>query len=114
MFRHDNISHNHEAVAPARLFQHAEEAVAPACGAQKWPAAVTRTGDKVQVMSAVVAMEAARHDEPYATSSIAAHPCKKRKDGAPSFHFGKKESRAWRRVGHPPGNKHRGLGGLVA
>ncbi len=43
----------------------------------------TRTRDKVQVIGAVEAMQAARRDEVYAISSIAAHPCKKRKDGAP-------------------------------
>jgi RHS repeat-associated protein len=34
-------------------------------------------------MGTVVAMQAARHDKHYAISGIAAHPCKKRKDGAP-------------------------------
>jgi hypothetical protein len=34
-------------------------------------------------------MQAARHDKHYAISGIAAHPCKKRKDGAPTFRYGK-------------------------
>src|SRR6266403_1073041 len=47
------------------------------------------TRDKVQVIGTVVAMQAARHDKHYAISGIAAHPCKKRKDGAPTFRYGK-------------------------
>jgi hypothetical protein len=43
----------------------------------------------VQLIGAVVAMQSARHDKRYAISSIAAHPCKKRKDGAPAFRCGK-------------------------
>ena len=34
-------------------------------------------------------MQAAKHDQRYAISGIAAHPCKKRKDGAPTFRYGK-------------------------
>jgi hypothetical protein len=30
-------------------------------------------------------MQSARHDKRYATSGIAAHPCKERKDGATHF-----------------------------
>jgi hypothetical protein len=33
-------------------------------------------------------LQAARRDKRYATSSIAAHPCKERKDGAPTFRYG--------------------------
>jgi hypothetical protein len=36
----------------------------------------------VQVIGTVVAVPAARHDKDYGVSGIAAHPCKKRKDGA--------------------------------
>jgi len=52
VFRHHDISHHHEAVAL----------------------------DKVQVIGTVISMQAARYDKRYAISSIAAHPCKKRKD----------------------------------
>ena len=72
MFRHHDISHHHEAVAL----------------------------DKVQVIGTVISMQAARYDKRYAISSIAAHPCKKRKDGAPAFGYGKNEDRPWRWVGH--------------
>ena len=84
MFRHDNISHNHEPVALARLFQNREEAVATAWRAQKRQPAVARTGDKVQMMSPVGAMQAARHDKLNGTGSIPTRPCKNRKDGAPT------------------------------
>jgi hypothetical protein len=85
MFRHDDISHYYKPVALAGLFQHGEESVAAPSGAQKRQAAITRTRDKVQVIGTVISMQAARHDKHYAISSIVAHPCKKRKDGAPTF-----------------------------
>ena len=43
----------------------------------------------MQLIGAVVAMQAARHDKRYAIGSNAAHPRKKRKDGAPAFRCGK-------------------------
>jgi hypothetical protein len=66
---------------------------------------IARARDKVQLIGAVVAMQAARHDKRYAISSIAAHPCKKRKDGAPAFRCGKSErarGEGWASRGHPP------------
>ena len=52
----------------------------------------------MQVMSAVNPMQAAGHNKPHGTGSIAARPCKERKDGAPTFRNGKEntESRATR------------------
>src|SRR5208282_400008 len=63
MLGHDHVSHHHEAVALAGLFQHRKEAVAAARRAKKGQAAVAGTRDKVQVMRAVVTMEAAGHDK---------------------------------------------------
>ena len=40
---------------------------------------IARPGDKVQVMGAVSAMQAAWHDKPNSTAGIAARPCKRRK-----------------------------------
>jgi hypothetical protein len=37
-----------------------------------------------------------------AIGSIAAHPCKKRKDGAATFRYGKETTERWRRMGQPP------------
>jgi hypothetical protein len=45
-------------------------------------------------------MQSARHDERYATSGIAAHPCKERKDGAPTVRYGKRRQTAEK--GGPP------------
>ena len=76
---------HHEAVVLASLSNTESNTVAAPCGTQERQAAITRTRDKVQVIGAVGSMQAARHDKHYAISSIAAHPCKKRKDGAPAF-----------------------------
>jgi hypothetical protein len=50
---------------------------------------MTRTGDKVQVMRAVAAMQAAGHGKSYGIGCTDTRPCKKRKDGAPRFQNGK-------------------------
>jgi hypothetical protein len=92
MFRHDNISHNYEAIALAGLLQNREEDIAAACRVQKRQSPIARAGDKVQVMGAVGPMQAAWHDKPNPTSSIAARPCKKRKDGAPNVPERERES----------------------
>jgi len=56
----------------------------------------------VQLIGAIVAMQSASHDQHYAISGIAAHPCKKRKDGAPAFRYGKTKNGAWKgRVTRP-------------
>jgi len=98
VFRHHDISHDHEAVTLASFFQDGEEAVAAPCGAQKSQGAVTRTGDEVQVVGVVVAVQAAGHDK--LTLSAASCPpiAKYAKDGAPSFRFGKEINGG--RVGH--------------
>ncbi len=84
MFRHDHISHDYEAIALAGLFQNREEAVAAARSVEKRQSPIARAGDKVQVMGAVAAMQAAWHDEQNSTGSIATRPCKQRKSGAPT------------------------------
>jgi len=54
---------------------------------------MTGARDKVQLIGAIVAMQAPWHDEQYGSSSIVSHPCKKRKDGAPRFVLGNEEHR---------------------
>jgi len=103
VFRHDDIAHDHEPITFAGLFQNQEEAVATAPGAQKRQSPVARAGDKVQVMGAVGAMQAAWHDTQNSTGSIAARPCKQRKDGAPSVP--EREGKAIEKLGHPPAVK---------
>src|SRR5438270_3684022 len=46
----------------AGLFENRQQSVAPAPVAQKRQSPVARTDDKVQVMGAISAMQAARHD----------------------------------------------------
>jgi hypothetical protein len=48
------------------------------------------TRDKVQGIGAVVATQAAKHDQRY-ISGIAAHPCKNARMGQPRFVMGKEE-----------------------
>jgi len=82
-----------------------------------------RLGAKGQVIGAVAKIQAAHHEMGYGISGVAAHPCKKRKDGAPAFCCGTKTDRAegWAtrqktqgwgtlrgsgaiaKMGHPPG-----------
>jgi hypothetical protein len=54
MLRHDNIADHYEAIAPARLFQDGEEAVASSGRIQKRQSSVAGTGDKVQVVRPIV------------------------------------------------------------
>jgi len=84
MFRHHDISHNHESVSLAYLFENREEAVAAVGAVQKWQSSIAGTGDKVQVMRTVSAMQAAGHGTSHGTGSSDTRPCKKRKDGAPT------------------------------
>src|SRR5271163_3580970 len=105
MFRHHHISDYHEAVALASLIEHGEEAVAAPCGPQKRKAAIAGARDKVQVAGAVVTMQAARHDQDYGISGIAAHPCKNRKDGAATFHYGNREEPSAEKGGPAPTEK---------
>src|SRR6202040_3447802 len=100
MFRHDDIADNHEPVASACLFKYGEEPVAAPGGSQERKSVIARASDKVQVMSTVGAMQAAWHDKPHGTSSIASRPCKVRKDGAPTVP--EREGKRLERVGHPP------------
>lgn len=55
----------------------------------------------MQVMRTIVAMQANRHDELHAISTIATHPCKKRKSEAPIVPLWEVKNLA-RKVGHPP------------
>jgi hypothetical protein len=96
---HDDVSHNHEPVTLASLFENVNEAVAASGGAEKRQSSIAGTGDKVQVMRAVRAMQSARHHT-HGTDSISTRPCKKRKDGAPTFRIGKELKK--KNKGGPP------------
>jgi len=111
VFRHDDVADDHEAVALARLFQKREEAVAAARGAQKRQSPVAGAGDKVQVMSAVGAMQSAGPDRPHGTGSIVpalaknarACPERSRRDGEPTVP--EREARTWK-AGPPAQGVH--------
>jgi hypothetical protein len=102
MFRHHDVTDDHEAISDAYLFENREKAVTAARSAQKWQSPITGTSDKVQVMRAVGTMQAAGHGKPYGIGSIATRPCQKRKDGAPTIRNGKRKSES-QRPGHPSG-----------
>ena len=97
VLRHDDVPDDHEPVALAGLLQHGEEAITAERRAQKRQSPVTRTGDKVQVMSAVGAMQAAGHDKTHRTGSIVPAPsassgqalAKNARTGHPRFRNGK-------------------------
>ncbi len=89
MFRHDDISDDHKAVTLARLFQYREEAIAAVRGVKKRQSPVTGTGDKVQRMSAVSAMQTAGHDKAYGIGSIVPALAKNARAGHPQFRNGK-------------------------
>jgi len=83
MLRHHDISDHHKLVALARLFQNRKKPVSDPCRTKQRQSPVTRASDKVQVMSAVSAMQAAGHDKSHGNRQHRTRPCKKRKSGAP-------------------------------
>src|SRR5579872_6275374 len=100
MFRHDHVSHHHEAIMLASLFEDGEEAIAAARSTKKRQPPVTGTGDKVQMMSAVSAMQTGRHKIPWYRQH-GTRPCKKRRSGAPTVSEREGKNRC-ERLGHPP------------
>lgn len=102
MFGHNDISHDHEFVPLAHLLENLKETVAVTRPAQKWQSSIARARDKVQVMRAVSAIQAAGHDKSHRSGSIDTRPCKKRKDGAPSVP--EREARNYRNS-RPPAHR---------
>ena len=99
LLRHYDIANDDEPVTLARLFQNRKEGIAAARGAQERQPVVTGGSDKVQVMSAVGAMQAAGHDKLYGTGSIVPALAKSARAGHPLFGKGKDENE---KLGHPP------------
>ena len=89
MFRHNDVADDHEAVADANLFKNGKETVAGSCGVQKRQSPVARPSDKVQVMSAIGAMQTAGH-QAHGTSSIVPALAKNARTGHPQFRSGKR------------------------
>ena len=70
MLRHDDVSHDDKMVTLAGFFEEIQEAVTAAWSAQLRHSAITRAGDKVQVMSAVGAMEPGRHSRDMVPAAV--------------------------------------------
>jgi hypothetical protein len=90
MLGHDDIADDHEAVTLASLFENVKEGIATARVAQKRQSPVAGTGDKVQVMSAVGAMQSAGHDKAHDIGSIAPALAKNARTGHPPLRNGKR------------------------
>jgi hypothetical protein len=99
VFRHHDIPDDHEPMALASLFQNRKEGIAAAHAAQKRQSPVARASDKVQVMSAVGAMQAAGHNKLHGTGSIVPALAKNARAGHPRFRNGKGKHE---KPGHPP------------
>jgi len=61
VLRHDDVSVDHKAVLLARFFQDAQEKIAAFGRAQLRLAVTATAGDEMQVMGAVIAMQALGH-----------------------------------------------------
>jgi hypothetical protein len=99
MFRHNHISDDHKTVTLSGLFESRKEAVAAARGVEKWQAPTAGIGDKVQVMSAVSAMQTAGHDNPMVSAASFPPLHRTQERGTHSFGTGKKNHE---RPGRPP------------
>jgi len=62
MLWHHDVSHNHETVTLAGLFENGNEPVTAARSAQLRYTAIAGAGDKVQVVRAVTTMQSGRHE----------------------------------------------------
>jgi hypothetical protein len=91
VLRYNDVTDHHESISLAHLFENGKEAVAPTRPVQKGQSSIAGTGDKVQVMRAVGAMQTAGHGKSHGIGSIDTRPCKKRKDEAPTV--SKRESK---------------------
>lgn len=98
VFRHHDIPDDNEAITLASRFQNRQEDMAAVRGAQKRQSPVARGSDKVQVMSAVSAMQSARHNQPHGTGSIVPALAQNARAGHPQFQNGNGKHGS---LGHP-------------
>ena len=109
MFRHYDISDDDETVALASLFENREELIAAPRRTKKRQAAVAGGSDKVQVVSAVDAMQAAGHNKPMVQA--ASYPPLQRTQGRGTQSSGTGNAR--QKGGPPaPGGCNLGSGGV--
>ena len=85
----------HQGFAHAAGTQNREKVVAAAGGVQKRQAIITRTGDKVQVVGAVTAMQTAGHDTLMVQASLLPALAKNARTGHPFPRLGKKQTKGW-------------------
>ncbi len=90
MFRHNYISNDYKAVTLASLFEYREEATAAASGVEEWQAPIAGTSDKVQIMSAVSAVQTDGHDKSMVSAASYPPLQKTQERGTHSFESGKK------------------------
>jgi len=94
MFRHHYVSDHHKAVPLTRLLKNRKEAVASLRRIQQRQSLVTRTGDKVQVVRAVGAMQARGHNNPMISAASYPPLQKAQGRGTHSFETGRKKADA--------------------
>src|SRR5262249_30440881 len=87
---HDHISSDHEAVALASFFKNGKDAVTRTTGAQFRPSVITGTGDKVQMVSAVSAMQSGRHRKTIVQAFVVPALAKNARTGHPFPKMGKR------------------------
>src|SRR6266481_3215419 len=63
MLRHDHIAHHARGTAPPHLLQNLQEKIARTHRPQQRPSLATAESDEVQIPSAVIAFQSARHKE---------------------------------------------------
>jgi hypothetical protein len=99
MFRHHDIANDYEAITLASLLQNREEGIAAARGAQKRQSPVARGSDKVQVVSAIGAMQAAGHSKSHNIGSSYPPLQKAQERGTRCSGTGRENTES---PGHPP------------
>jgi hypothetical protein len=98
MFGHHDVTDDHASIARSHLFKDGEEAITAMGRTQKRQASIAGTSDKVQVMSAVCAMQTAGHDKSHTIGSIVPALAKSARAGHPQFLNGKQKPA---NPGHP-------------
>jgi hypothetical protein len=88
MFRPDDIADDHKALALASLFEDREKAVTGARRTEERQSPVAGTSDKVQVMSAVSAMQSAGHNKPMVPAASIPALAQNARTGHPVFRNG--------------------------
>ncbi len=81
VLRHNHVADDAELVLAANFPENPYEHVACPRRAQQRQSTITTAGDEMKMALAVITLQSLRHRNPACNAT--AHPCKKRKDGAP-------------------------------